>query len=119
GSSSGQVLQTSSGVRSESRISSSRCSTCGLSAMAWPPHSPLPTHPSPLTTPHSPVTTHHSPLTPPLIGLKVAHILRQEPQATIQAPISRHGRDGKHVRGLSLRHPLDAHQTKHFPLVLA
>jgi len=43
---------------------------------------------------------------------------RQKPQAAIQAPLHRDGRDAKHPGGLGLRHPLDPHQAKCFPLVV-
>ena len=41
-----------------------------------------------------------------------------EPQAAVQPPLHRHGRDAEHLGGLGLRHPLDAHQVEHLPLVL-
>ena len=45
-------------------------------------------------------------------------MLRQEPQAAVQPPLHRHRRDAQQLRGLHLRHPLDAHQVEDFPLVL-
>ena len=44
-------------------------------------------------------------------------MLRQEPQVAALPPLHPHVRDAKHLGGLRLRHPLEAHQAEELPLV--
>ena len=95
----------------ESSSSSSSCCTRGSSAMARPSGDACRTRRElqPRCISPSPAAVRRA---------EVAQLLRQQPQAAVQPPLHRHGRDAEHLGGLGLRQPLDAHQVEHLPLVL-